>query len=218
MKLLCCCLFLAAVAPAPGAPIPVFNTGLFGITSQDTHWSIIQAPAPFTTPFAAYVTDNAGFPLNGPWLPDNATSKWISPRPSYRSGQTDPEGTYIYRTTFSLDGLLPQTASMQVRVAVDNRLTSVQLNGGTVTGLNYIGFGSFSSYFTISSGFTAGLNTLDFITVNDAGGAGNPQGFRAEFINANAVPEPGPVILILSGLFFAGAGTLLRRARPTPSR
>ena len=55
----------------------------------------------------------------------------------------------------------------------------VLLNGAT-TGVTSDGnFGALGNAFTISTGFVAGLNTLDFV-VNNAGTGINPTGVRVE--------------------------------------
>jgi hypothetical protein len=53
----------------------------------------------------------------------------------------------------------------------------IRLNG-TSTGITAGGFSGWSS-FTITSGFVAGLNTLDFVVVN-TGSSPNPTGLRVE--------------------------------------
>ena len=89
-----------------------------------------------------------------------------------------PAGNYTYRTTFDLTGFDASTAQITMQVAVDNELTAVLLNGANV-GFTYNAFASFSSTFTITTGFVDGTNTLDFVTLNATGSA-SPAGFRAK--------------------------------------
>jgi len=110
------------------------------------------------------------------WIANNALSSWIGAVASGSAGV--PVGGYNFRTTFDLSGMNPATAAVALRFAADNRLSQVLLNG-VDQGLSYIGFNAFSALFNLSSGFIAGINTLDFYTVNDPSGS-NPAGFRVE--------------------------------------
>src|SRR5439155_5612435 len=80
--------------------------------------------------------------------------------------------------TFSLDSFIPSTARIDIRVAIDNEMTNVFLNGAA-TGLSHIGFDALSPVKTMSSGFVTGNNTLEFRTLNYDGPGPNPGGFRA---------------------------------------
>lgn len=200
-------LALAAIA-AHATPIPIMNTGAGAEGSVDAFWTVNGGDA-YTT-----VSTFFPFPL---WFPNTVTSKWISPQPAYTPGITDLPGPYIYSTTFDLTGLIPSTASITFQAAVDDDIlgnTSILLNGVS-TGLGPIsGFGGFSDPFTISSGFMAGINTLEFVTVNaPPGPPENPSGLRVEFIEAEADPIsiPEPSIYLLTGLGLVAV--ILRRQR-----
>ncbi|MDD2599579.1 MAG: lamin tail domain-containing protein [Kiritimatiellae bacterium] len=110
------------------------------------------------------------------WLANNALSSWIGAITSGSAGV--PAGGYNFRTTFDLSNMDPATANIALRFAADNRVNQVLLNG-VDQGLAYVGFNAFSTLFTLSSGFTAGINTLDFHTFNE-GTSANPAGFRVE--------------------------------------
>ncbi|MBV8867760.1 MAG: hypothetical protein JO210_20345 [Acidobacteriaceae bacterium] len=205
-------LMLTGAALIPGemaraASIPVFSTGVVspGVLQADglpdLHYTLTSAPAGVSTG-SVFVTDQGGFPFPF-WAADDSNSKWVSPQPSYNNSQTDPPGTFVYTTTFSLDGLLPSTASLVFELGTDNETVDVLLNGVS-TGITYVGFGSLSSPFTIDTGFTTGTNTLTFDTLNYAGTIGNPAGLRVSITGtAAATPEPASAALVIvaAGLF-----------------
>src|SRR5204862_2618280 len=88
-----------------------------------------------------------------------------------------PQGNYYYQTTFSLASHIPATAQLNLTVAVDNALSDVFING-TSSGFTTAGFAAFNPTFTLTNGFVAGANSLEFRTVNE-GTSANPHGFRA---------------------------------------
>src|SRR6185503_2766843 len=103
---------------------------------------------------------------NSAWPANNPASAWIG---ATNLGSANvAAGNYTFRTTFSLDGFLPETAQLSLAVAADDRLNNVLLPG---------------------------TNTLDFMAANDGTGP-NPGGFRVLALgtglaaNTNA-PLPG---------------------------
>lgn len=184
-------------------PINIFNTGVDasgvivpGGTVGDLHYSLISAPPDAVSTIKAE-THASGFPF-GIWSGDNTLSRWIGPNTQYLNG---PAGNYIYRTTFDLGGLDPLTAVLNGLWATDDVGLDILINGAS-TGhtITYPGYTAFSS-FTISNGFIAGVNTLDFVLTN----LGGPTGLRVQVTgSANAaatVPEPATLGLLASGLF-----------------
>jgi hypothetical protein len=201
------------VAPSPfqagalpvllGNPVPlpsVFNTGVgpdgavLAPGSPDPHyWLTLSAQStPPPPPIAATVV------LNDPaWLANDTQSSWIG---SVNPGTTNvAAGDYNYRTTFSLAGYDPATASLTMSVAADNQLTNVFLNGVSQPLITYVGYAALSGQFTVTNGFVAGTNTLDFFTVNDNGPGPNPAGFRAVLAGA-ASPAMTPGTTLADGL------------------
>lgn len=178
--------------------ISVYNTGvgisgLLGNNVADPHYSLVSAPAPYTS---AMTGDGAN---DWAWLPDGPNSRWIGVTPWL--AEWVPVGTYVYRTTFNLTGFDPSTASLQLSLASDNACR-VLLNGadtGIITGSE--AFTAFSELI-ITNGFVAGLNTLDF-AVDNASTPGapthNPTGLRVELSGyATVVPEPG--VMSMAGI------------------
>src|SRR6266581_1264194 len=161
-------------------PIPtLFNTGVdvnhYALAPgvADAHYllTLSAQSTPPPPPLAATVIQN-----HPAWLANDALSSWVGP---VNPGTANvAAGEYRYRTTFDLTGFNPSTAQIVINVAADNRLNSVLLNGVS-TGLAFVGFAGFSPNFTLSSGFIAGTNSLEFFTANDTT-TPNPAGFRAK--------------------------------------
>jgi hypothetical protein len=116
-----------------------------------------------------------------------------------------PQAIYVYRTTFNLAGLDPNTASISGRWSIDDYGNDIYLNGVRTAVPSAQAFGQHEFFvpFTISSGFRSGLNTLDFYVFN----GGGPTGLRVEFdpvansptSPSTSVPEPFTIIGTLIG-------------------
>jgi hypothetical protein len=206
---------LTAGTAAQAAPITLFNTGvdasgtpLADGTVGDPHYSLVAVPSGTTD--VRVRTSAGGFPIP-PYFGDDALSAWIGPN---NDAQVDgPVGLYDYQTTFSLAGFNAATASISGGWSSDNDGVRILLNG--VDTLNSpTDFSQFSAgfaAFSITSGFSAGVNTLDFI-VNNGGG---PTALRVEMTGAadlaGGVPEPATWAMMLAG--FGGVGALMRSRR-----
>jgi hypothetical protein len=204
---------LSMPRPAAANPIPLFNTGAGIAEGQiDQHYWLLTGPSCPSGDCSAYAMMTDGFPIP-PYLPNSATSNWIAPL----GGNVDsnPVGTYIYRTSFSLAGLDPSTAVITGGWATDNAGVDVLLNGASL-GLSTAPdqFVRGLALFTISGGFVSGTNTLDFLVENWAcpGCSRNPTAFRAE-LQGTAIQNPEPTALLLLGTGLAAIGARLRRPR-----
>jgi hypothetical protein len=198
---------LALALPAWGQvlqPIPgLFNTGvddsgaLLAGGAVDPHYSLMGG--------TAFVADPNGEPF---WVANSLTSQWIAPSADQDpfTGDSFPAGTYTYRLTFDLGGFDPESALITGSWAADNS-GSILLNGAATGNLS----GGFAALvpFTISDGFVAGTNTLDFAVLNDATPPGSPNpnltGLRVEGITGVAmIPEPETYALLLAGIGLLG--------------
>lgn len=175
-------LFQAGTVTPPASDLQtvpsVFNSGLgpdgkvLPPGQPDPHYQLTQSPQSSPPPPAIQATVIQNHPA---WLGNDTASSWIGPiNPGTENAAA---GAYVYRTTFSLDGFDPATASLKMSFAADNRINDALLNGDSV-GVNYAGYNAWSQDFSTTTGFVPGLNTLDFLVVNDDTSP-NPAGFRA---------------------------------------
>ena len=209
-------LTLAGAAQASTTVITgLYNTGTdatyasVATNGVEQHWTL--------TGGTAYVGGvNGVFPLNGPWLTENATSRWIGPTP--QAGiSSDPrnDGFYEYNLRFNLSAAEAAGASFLGRFAADNGVSWIKLNSTQITpGPAPVGgFGSWTGFSAATPAFQAGQNDLTFRVINFGQNGGNPSGLRVEFLGATigVVPEPGTWALMIMG--FGGAGAMLRANR-----
>ncbi len=188
-------IFLLAALAATAVfadPLIVFNTGVnnsnfvLPVTSTDPH---------YTAPGPTFVLSQ----IPGVWLANDSVSEWIGP--DTIDGSTLTGGVYslIYRMTVDLTGFDPSTAVLTGRWSTDNAGTDIKVNG-TTSGSTSSGYSAWTP-FSLTNGFVAGINNIDFAWSN-AGGQG---GLRVEWTSAtansipSAIPEPGSVILLLTG-------------------
>jgi hypothetical protein len=192
-------IFSINVEPVRAASISgLFNTGVdstgnvLPLGSPDPHYNVVEVANP-----AVIMTTTPGS-----WVANSSTSSWI-----WEDANGQPTNvTRTFRTTFDLTGLIPSTASISGFWATDNTGLDILINGISTSSTSP-GFGSFTP-FTISSGFTNGVNVLDFV-VNDFGAI---SGFRVDGIVGTADPTQSiPTPALLPGLL--GMGTAIIRKR-----
>jgi hypothetical protein len=136
----------------------------------DPHYSLLVNPDSASP--GAIVEDSTLFPIvAGPWVPNDAASKWIGPRLDTTSaaGGDSPGGDYTYRFTVDLTGFESSTIEVLGEWATDNLGLDILVNGLSTGQGNA---GQFATYtaFHLTNGFTAGPNTIDFKLNNAASG------------------------------------------------
>lgn len=198
-------LLLSASRAYPAA-INIANTGGAGgsampIGVADPNYELLLAPP--GVPLTATTTS-----ANLLWVPNQANADWISPGANGESNWSI--GSYEYQTTFSLDGLDPATAILTGLWTSDNH-GCIYLNGADTN--ECVGDGSFRylNPFSITTGFVAGTNSLDFLVFNGSTYP-NPTGLLVEISGtATAIPEPSSLLLVAI-VCVAGIVIRLRRA------
>jgi hypothetical protein len=194
--------FVCLGGRADAGSISLFNTGVdsSGVPlaggSNDPHWTIISGPGITSPAPAVVVTDQSP----GSLYAQNSNSKWIWVNASGNAGINSP---YTIRETFDLTGANPNTAAISGAWGADNN-GMILLNGSTPVGTgtfalfdnSFSNFGSFHS-FTITGGFVAGVNTLDFVVTDLA----NPGALNVNSLvgTVSSIPEPSAVTLMLVG-------------------
>ena len=141
---------------------------------------------------------------------DSARLDWIADDPSGSHGGVGNWTFFVFRQTFDLTGYDAATARLTIRWAADDSgeigadrgswIPAFSLNGGSF--VNYPGSTpehriptySYCDWFTISSGFVAGLNTIDFYVE----GNGQTDGFGLQVQSFTAdVPAPAGFAMLL---------------------
>lgn len=192
---------------AAAIPIPLFNTGT---DPTNTAWGPANVPdihyfytlSPTAGP--PVTVDATNWPIfGGPWVPNNANSRWIGPDQSSQG----PAGNYTYATQFTLPANTNlATVNVSGMWATDDPGLDIEINTLS-TGQISAGFSTLVP-FSITSGFQIGLNTIEFLVQN----AGGPTGLRVDKIRGDysLIPEPATLGLATAGL--ALIATMRRRA------
>ena len=160
----------------PVAKIPgIYSTGIddnFNLLNEgetDNHYKIyVSADKKFPGPDAKVVLSNT-YPMNV-WFPNNDLSKWIAPRTD--AGLANDEGVYVYRIVFDLSKFKSKTAVVSGLWTSDDSGVDILINGKKTSNITPLGsfYGMFP--FIINSGFSDGMNTIDFVIHNVVSSSG----------------------------------------------
>jgi hypothetical protein len=189
----------------------LFNTGVDTVGNvapnwaTDLHYTLVTVPG--GTDVVRVATDANGFPI-GPWIGGTSLSAWIGPASdSVLSGHG---GSYVYRTTFDLTGFDPGAVSISGVWAMDDIGDEIRINGQS-QGYATWGWSGYSAFapFSVTGGFVAGINTLEFVVSN----GGGPTGLRVEMTGTGSTVEAGATVeysiddgVTWSGTFDAAEG------------
>ena len=163
----------------PFDPSFLINTGIGSEGTKDPTYILLSGPTCPTGSCQTYITVSDDFP--SPYrMANTVTSKWIEPVGANNNAHA--VGQYVFRLTFSLEGVDLNTVLINGQWASDNQGQDILINGIS-TGNKSPSLDQFSS-FTISSGFHSGVNTLDFVVDNEDNPGYNhlnPVGLIVEF-------------------------------------
>jgi len=184
----------------------LYNTGVdashvaLAAGAVDPNYQLVSAPMgePYAGPSAYVVSGTYPIP---PWHVNLSDAQWINPILS-PTNQQQFNGLYTFRTTFNTMSD-PFIAEISGQITADDQVVGFILN---TTSFSFStpdqGYATLQP-FSISSGFIAGLNTLDFVVNNTHL---SKVGLLVEMTGSmQAIPEPTSVALLGIGMvgFFA---------------
>jgi hypothetical protein len=193
------------LASANAAPLlDLYNTGVdaAGNTltpgSVDPHYQVYSSGYDLGSYLAGYnagsfVGADAYHPTGFDWGLNTATRGTIS----FSNGTDSGYQAFTYRTTFDLTGYDPNAVTIGYNAYFDDQ-GEIAINGVLVPSSFLYHTGPTAG--SLSGVFSAGINTIDFVTFNE-GGAG---GILFEVTSVSVVPTPGTSALFGLGLLVMG--------------
>jgi len=211
------CIFLLCITLQGNAAMisGLYNTGVdnngnvLSIGTNDNHYILSSVPTGFNG-------SSTVVPVPGAWISPPSGSYWIGPQYHSEGLSSDPAGTYIYKLSFNLTNLNPDTAVITGSWASDNP-SEIWLNGVN-TGLTRTANDSMSNLtaFSLQTGFVSETNILEFRVVNLDNGMpiwGNPSGLLVSDLQGTAAPVPVPAAVWLFGTGLLGLFSVRRKIR-----
>jgi len=228
-----CAFGLFSTFAASASTIGIFGTGVDGsgnalaVGSVDPHWTVAGGASYVshgaTVAEASAIGVPVGWPITGGAYvgPSNSApfAQWIAPTADPLSMTETTDTEWDYTTTFDLTGLLLNTVEVKGFFTADNQTLGVYLNGVMMPGTTIPGAPPTFSFQTLTpfdatTGFVPGINTLSIHTLNANTGNPDPNGvlFQASGTGLAAVPEPGTLAVVSSGLTLLGLVYKRRRS------
>ena len=207
----------AMTGAAQAAPVlGLYNTGVdaagnvLAAGSVDSHYQVYSSGFDLSDYLSGYsagsfVGSDTYVPTGFDWGINTPTRAAIS----FSNGTGSGYQAFTYRTTFDLSGYDINDVTINYDAYFDDG-GMIAVNGVLVpsTYRQYVG----PTLGSISGVFSAGINTIDFVTFNE-GGAG---GMMFSVTSISGVPEVGTLALLGSGLLLLGV--FLARRRNTTLR
>jgi hypothetical protein len=169
---------------------------LADLGSVDPHFTLAVNPNDAQST-KAYVVS---YPPDG-WVANTETSQWIAPVADPQAEPLPAVGFYTYRFTFDLTGFDPANTFVTANTAAYEGQHDIYLNGSLVPGNRRAGASASLAPFTLTSGFKAGVNTLDIMVFNTSNP--KPTGLQVQGMKigakAAAAAAPSLAVSIKSG-------------------
>lgn len=214
-------LIVAAVGGARADYIAL-NTGQgsTGEGSIDPLWRVSYDAGAGPMDTQVKTMENPGFPFPA-WVADSSASHWVIPVDYSRNNAPPPASAppidFTYNVQFDLtQAQLSSGPMLAGRWASDNNTFMILLNGHAISPNSNSIATSYADWSTLTGtgagDFVLGANVLEFHVYNQPQNSGNPSGFRFEGgVTANAVPEPGSLVLSAASALILGGLSWKRR-------
>lgn len=189
-----------------------------GANNTATNFLGYEYPGLINTPIFGGASYNVG--TGGIWAAPTGTSSWVSSNPNaYPGGSVSPiAGVYVYSTTFTdlnplgSTGTLTLLADDTASVFLNGTLIEAAANSTAATHCD-VGTPNCVTPTTFDlTGFVEGTNTLTF-NVYQQHGSAEGLDFSGNVSSTAVTPEPGSLLLFMTGLGLGGMLLYRRRVQ-----